>query len=95
MYAVIFTAELNDPDEDYYLTAKKMRDLAINEFGCMQISSVEQSGKELTVSYWKDKQSIIAWKNNKAHIDAQSKGKQKWYKNYSVDVVQILQQYKG
>jgi len=95
MFAVIFTAELNELDNDYYTTAKRMRDLAINEYGCMKLTSVTQETKEITVSYWQQKQQIVNWKQNAEHIKAQQKGKDKWYKNYQVEIVEILHAYEG
>jgi len=77
MFAVIFTAELKEIDSDYYATANRMREFAINEYGCVDLTSVAEDGKEITVSYWHQKERIVQWKKNKEHIEAQQKGKDK------------------
>ncbi len=93
MYAVIFTADLNVLDDEYYETANKMRDLAINEYGCINIISVTENNQEVTISYWPNTKKIAAWKNNEAHIRAQLKGKEHWYKSYKVEIVKVQHQY--
>jgi len=95
MFAVIFTAELNEIDNDYYAIANRMRELVINEYGCVDLTSVAEAGKEITVSYWHQKEQIDHWKQNKEHIEAQQKGKDKWYRNYRVEVVEILHAYEN
>jgi heme-degrading monooxygenase HmoA len=93
MYAVIFRAEINSVDDDYHQTAMRMRELAINEYGCIEFSSVTEANKEITISYWSNEEQIKEWKQNKEHIEAQKLGKLRWYKTYSVQVVEIKRQY--
>ncbi len=35
MYAVIFKALIKHIDDEYTITAKRMRELAINHYGCL------------------------------------------------------------
>lgn len=93
MYAVIFTAELKEPDESYYATANRMRDLAINKYGCLEFTSVTEGSKEIAISYWNNEQQIKAWKQDLEHLEAQKNGKTKWYKTYKVQIVKILREY--
>ncbi|MFK5948327.1 MAG: antibiotic biosynthesis monooxygenase [Methylococcales bacterium] len=93
MYAVIFTAELNKLDNNYYKTAKIMRDLAIQQYGCVKFTSVSEGNSEISISYWRSKAKIKEWKKNKEHLKAQKMGKEKWYKNYTVEIVEILHEY--
>lgn len=93
MYAVIFKAEINKLDNSYYKTAKKMKEIAVNEYNCLEFSSCIEDNYEIAISYWPDKESITAWKNNPEHQQAQKQGKRKWYKSYQVQVVEILNQY--
>lgn len=48
---------------------------------------------EITVSYWKNEESILHWKQNAAHKVAQETGKSKWYKAYQVRVVKVEREY--
>lgn len=93
MYVVIFKAEVNKIDEAYGEMAARMRELAINEYGCTEFTSCMEGNQEIAISYWPSKEAIQAWKNNSEHQQAQAFGKSKWYKSYQVQVVQVLNQY--
>jgi heme-degrading monooxygenase HmoA len=93
MYAVIFRAEINESDEAFSSTAIRMRELAINEYGCKEFISCCEGNLEVAISYWESKEQIKAWKNNPEHLEAQSLGKAKWYKNYQVQIVKVLREY--
>jgi len=93
MYAVIFTAEINELDNAYYRAAERMRDLAINNYGCTEFTSVTEGNKEIAISYWKNQQQILDWKKNEEHLETQELGKKKWYKKYKVQIVEIMREY--
>ncbi len=93
MYAVIFIAQLNKTDETYSDMAARMRALAIDEYGCSDFTSVTEGDTEIAVSYWQTRQQIQAWKNNPEHQQAQALGKAKWYKSYTVQVVEVVREY--
>lgn len=95
MYAVIFKATINKLDETYSKTASRMRELAMNKYGCSEFISVTEGEQEISISYWKDQKDIIEWKNNAEHIVAQEKGRSKWYKSYNVQIVEVLREYRG
>ncbi|MBN4063660.1 hypothetical protein JYT79_02650, partial [Cardiobacterium sp. AH-315-I02] len=95
MYAVIFKAEINKIDKAYSAMAIKMRDLAINEYGCIKFNSVTEGNNEIAISYWNTKEQIKKWKQNKEHLKAQELGKNKWYKEYSVEIVEVISQYEN
>ncbi len=94
MYAVIFKARVKDLDESYAATAKRMRDLAMSEYGCTEFSSSMEGDYEVAISYWPTKESIRAWRNNSEHQKAQAAGKEKWYSSYTVEVVEVLKRYR-
>lgn len=93
MYAVIFRAEINEIDESYPKTALRMRELAINKYGCINFTSVIEGNNEISISYWENQEQIMQWKQNDEHIEAQKLGREKWYKSYNVDVVEVLREY--
>tara|TARA_R110000868_G_C10925488_1_gene765984 strand:+ start:1319 stop:1612 length:294 start_codon:yes stop_codon:yes gene_type:complete len=93
MYAVIFRAEVEELDESYSEMANRMRELAINEYGCIEFTSCTEGNSEIAISYWPSKEAIQAWKNNLEHQQAQALGKSKWYRSYQVQVVEVLHQY--
>jgi heme-degrading monooxygenase HmoA len=95
MFAVIFRAEINQIDEEYHETASRMRELAINEYGCVGFTSVTEGDKEISISYWENQQKIIEWKQDREHMKAQRLGREKWYRSYKVEVVEVRREYGG
>ena len=93
MYVVIFRAEIADLDPEYEAMAKRMRDLAINEYGCREFVVSTEGNQELALSYWDNQDQIKAWRNNTQHLSAQSKGQNKWYSAYTVDVAEVVRSY--
>jgi len=92
MLAVIFKAKVNQVDNEYLQLVERLRKTA-KEFGCIDIDSVCENGSEITISYWHSIEQITNWKNNPEHKIAQNLGKEKYYKSYSVQVVDILREY--
>jgi len=93
MYIVIFKATLKSLDENYYQTAERMRELALNVYGCVQIDSVCDGKQEITLSYWQSEEAIHEWKNNPEHLRAQKMGVSQWYESYQVEVVELDRHY--
>ena len=91
-YAVIFTSTRTLVEKGYSEMANKMVELAKNQPGFLGVESArEEVG--ITVSYWKDLESIKYWKENMEHISAQTKGKIFWYKNYKVRIAKVERDY--
>lgn len=95
MFAVIFKAEINELDAEYTEVAERMRNLAINEYGCTEFTALTEGDTEIAISYWEDDDQIRKWKQNAEHLSAQAKGKSKWYKSYTVQVVEVLREYRS
>jgi heme-degrading monooxygenase HmoA len=93
MYIVIFKAEVAKLDDDYFQTAKRMRSLAFEKYGCLDFKSLSENGHEIAVSYWPDEAAIAAWKNDPEHRQAQQKGREKWYYNYQVEIAEVKHAY--
>ncbi len=94
MYAVIFKAKTNELNDAYFETASRMRELAINNYGCSEFISVTEGDQEISISYWNSVNDISNWKQNSEHLVAQELGKKAWYESYHVQVVEILREYK-
>ncbi|WP_414829643.1 antibiotic biosynthesis monooxygenase family protein [Alteromonas sp. H39] len=93
MYAVIFRAQVNMLDDAYLANAKQLRELAFAKYGCIDFVSSFEAGVEIAISYWKDKASIAAWKQDIEHLSAQKNGQLSWYKSYRVQVARIERDY--
>ena len=93
MYAVIFKAKVKKFDSEYRKTAEKLRDRAINEFGCTEFISTCEDNTEIAISYWPDLESIKNWKQDSDHQQAKKKGMGNWYESCEIEVVEVLRKY--
>jgi heme-degrading monooxygenase HmoA len=91
-YAVIFTSVKSDFDEGYAEMAEKMEDLAKQQPGFLGVESA-RNDIGITVSYWKDLESIKNWKQNLDHLEAQQKGRSSWYEKYTVRIALVEREY--
>jgi heme-degrading monooxygenase HmoA len=92
-YAVIFTSQRTEGDKGYGKMAKAMEELASKQQGFLGFESARDNELGITVSYWESLEAIKNWKENSAHKKAQEKGKQEWYKNYSVRICKVERDY--
>ncbi len=91
-YAVIFTSLRTEGDNGYAEMANRMEELAKEQPGYLGIESArEELG--ITVSYWKDLESIRHWKMNVEHLQAQQLGKEKWYAQFKLRVCKVERDY--
>lgn len=93
MYAVIFRAVLKNPDPAYRDAAEKLRERAINRYGCLGFSATTQGNEEIAVSYWETLEQIAAWKGDPEHLQAQRLGLSKWYQSCQVEVAEVINRY--
>lgn len=93
MDAVIFRAEIKKLDQEYSDTAVKLRNLAIEKYGCMDFVATTEGHQEIAISYWETLEQISRWKRDERHIKAQQLGQSKWYKTYQVQIVEVLREY--
>ncbi|WP_136666891.1 antibiotic biosynthesis monooxygenase [Flavobacterium sp. H122] len=91
-YAVIFTSKRTHIEEGYAEMAELMTQLAQQQEGFI---SVESARNEIgiTVSYWKDLESIKKWKANVDHLVAQQLGREKWYEAYTTRICLVEREY--
>jgi len=89
--AVIFTSTLASSD-GYAAMAKRMEELAKQQPGFIRMDSARED-VGITVSYWKNLESIQLWKKNVDHLNTQDLGKRKWYESYSVRIAKVEREY--
>lgn len=92
-YAVIFTSVRADSDDGYQQTAVRMLELAAQQDGFLAVDSAREERLGITISYWRDLESIQAWKKQTEHMQAQQQGKEKWYTNYQVRICKVERSY--
>ncbi|MCH7534628.1 MAG: antibiotic biosynthesis monooxygenase [Bacteroidetes bacterium] len=91
-YAIIFTALLNDDLTGYYETSERLMELAKDYEGFYGMEEVADKW-EINISYWKDVESIMEWRNNSEHIIAQEKGKKQWYECFKMRIAKVERDY--
>ena len=91
-YAVIFTSLRTPDDNGYSAVSERMETLAKQQPGYLGIESARE-GVGITVSYWRDLESIRAWKREMEHADAQRMGREGWYESYHVRIARVERDY--
>lgn len=91
-YAVIFTSQLSEDHEGYSEMAEKMEVLAKKQPGYLGFESA-RAGIGISVSYWKDLESIRDWKQQAEHLFAQKLGREKWYGSYHIRIAKVERDY--
>ena len=93
-YAVIFTSRRTEGDQGYAAMAERMQQLGATAPGFLGIESARGAdGLGITVSYWRDEESIRAWKRDTEHQRAQRGGKETWYADYRVRIAKVERAY--
>ena len=97
MYAVIFEVELNEGGQEKYLSiAAKLKELLVTMPGFISIERFESlvnEGKLLSLSFWESKEDIGYWKKNLDHMNAQSQGRAKLFKDYRIRLAEVYKDY--
>lgn len=91
-YAVIFTSLRSENDFGYNQTATRMLELAAAQNGFLGVESARET-IGITVSYWKDLDSIRAWHAHAEHQLAQEKGRNSWYKSFKTRICLVERDY--
>jgi len=91
-YAVIFTSTKIEEDEGYGAMSDRMVALVQQQEGFLGFESARES-LGITVSYWRDETSILAWKAVLAHQEAQRLGKSTWYTDYKIRIAKVERDY--
>jgi heme-degrading monooxygenase HmoA len=92
-YAVIFTTIRTAVEHGYAETAKHMETLAKDQKGYLGIESTIEGNSGITVSYWRDLESIKNWKDHIEHTKAREKGRGLWYKEYKTRIAKVERDY--
>ena len=93
--AVIFVSRRSEQDEDgYAAAAAEMERLAHAQPGFLGMESVRGVDRRgITVAYFADEASALAWRNHPDHAAARAQGRALWYDSYDVVVTRVLRSY--
>lgn len=91
-YAIIFSSTRTEGDNGYSEMSEKMIGLASKQDGFLGIESA-RDGLGITVSYWKDLESVKKWRENTNHALARQKGRSDWYLSFKTRICRVERDY--
>lgn len=97
MIAVIFEANAEPAHQARYLQlAAELKPLLADIDGFIDIErfqSLTTDGKILSLSWWRDEEAILRWKQNLFHQAAQAEGRASIFACYRIRVAQVVREY--
>ncbi|WP_312805938.1 antibiotic biosynthesis monooxygenase family protein [Atlantibacter hermannii] len=97
MIAVLFEATAQPAHQARYLQlAAELKPLLADIDGFIDIErfqSLTNDGKILSLSWWRDEEAILKWKQNVFHQAAQAEGRAAIFASYRIRVAQVVREY--
>jgi len=93
-YAVIFSSVRTDIHAGYDEWNARLFELVKNYDGYLGHESYRDENKQgVTISYWRDLESLSKWRNEKLHVSAQELGRKQWYSHYRIRICKVEREY--
>jgi heme-degrading monooxygenase HmoA len=97
MYAVIFEVE-PEPGrvQDYLDIAARLRPELEKIDGFISIerfTSLSRDGKILSLSFWRNEEAIVRWREQEEHNAAQRAGRDRIFRDYRIRVAAVVRDY--
>ncbi|ELZ5940730.1 antibiotic biosynthesis monooxygenase [Providencia vermicola] len=97
MIAVIFEVQIQPNQQTRYLAlAEELKTLLTNVSGFIAIErfqSLSTEGKMLSLSWWKDEDAVLQWKNHVLHAKAQQEGRESIFSYYKISITHLVREY--
>ena len=97
MIAVIFEfTPIEGRFADYKALAEGLADDVSRAEGFISIErfeSISNKGKFVSLSFWRDEESVKKWRNLQKHREAQKKGRASIFKSYRLRIASVLRDY--
>jgi heme-degrading monooxygenase HmoA len=97
MIAVIFEAWPEGGRVDEYLDLaaglRPMLDAMDGFISIERFQSLTEPGKILSLSFWRDEESIENWRRIESHREAQSRGRAGIFKDYRLRIAGVIRDY--
>ncbi|HEX6564315.1 MAG TPA: antibiotic biosynthesis monooxygenase [Chthoniobacterales bacterium] len=92
-HVAIFTSQRSEDVGGFEPMAERMVELVRQHPGFLAMDSAGANGIDIVISYWKDEESIVGWKQQMEHLKAQKLGRQRWMKSYQVRIGKVERAY--
>lgn len=91
MLVILFRSKLTaEAGEDYNAMSEELHSLIKENPGFLDVKHYQaEDGERLTVVWFKDAESLRAWRQLPRRREAQATGRKKWYEYYKMDVATI------
>ena len=95
MVVVIFRSRLrNEADDEYSVTAQRMVELARAMPGFISHKTfANPDGERVSIIEFESEQTMAAWRNHPEHRQAQQRGREVFYRSYSIQVCTEVRHY--
>jgi heme-degrading monooxygenase HmoA len=92
MIVVLFRSRLSaEAGDDYSEMAAEMLETAKPMPGFVDFKSFKaEDGERISIVWWRDEETMTAWRTHARHLVAQKSGREKWYESYKIEVAEVL-----
>ncbi|MCX5411981.1 antibiotic biosynthesis monooxygenase [Streptomyces sp. NBC_00059] len=89
-YVAVFTAVRTESRRGYSETNARMEDLVKDIPGYLGMDHAQTpGGLGITVGYFRDAEALTEWRSNAEHRGAQRRGRDEWYRSYTLHVAKV------
>ncbi|MFI6419193.1 antibiotic biosynthesis monooxygenase family protein [Streptomyces sp. NPDC050842] len=93
-YTALFTSVRPDAPEGYAETSSRMQEIVKDIPGFLGYEYARTPGGiGITVAYFRDLESLDAWRLDTEHQAAKTHGREHWYESYSVHIGKVERSY--
>ncbi|MET0620401.1 MAG: antibiotic biosynthesis monooxygenase [Thermoanaerobaculia bacterium] len=94
MIVVLFFSKLTpEAGEEYVATDQRLMEKARSAPGFVDVKSFTAAdGERLTIVWWKDLETLRAWREDPEHRTAQARGRALWYRYYDMEVAEVVRE---
>jgi len=94
MIVVLFFSRLTEQAGDEYVaTDQRLMEKARTAPGFVKVKSFTAAdGERLTIVWWKDAETLRAWREDPEHRAAQAKGRALWYRYFDMEVAEVVRE---
>ena len=97
MLAVLFEVQLQPGQQQAYLDAAAALRAELEQLdGFISIerfSSLSDTGKVLSLSFWRDEEAVETWRTQADHRIAQSRGRADIFRDYRIRIASVVRDY--
>jgi len=92
MVVILFRSRLTSlAGRDYQELDAELEQLVHRQDGYVGHRSYRaEDGERLTVVWFRDQESLRKWKNVPRHLEAQRRGRERWYELYEMEVAEVI-----